>query len=83
MARKVFEGNIVSTRMQKTVVVEVKRRFRHAIYKKIIKRTNRIKADTAGRELNKGDFVKIQETSPISRDKHFKVTEVIKEGGKK
>ena len=75
---KVLEGVVVSLKMQKTAVVEVTRTAPHPIYKKLIKRDKKIKADTAGLSLSVGDRVKIRQTKPISKDKHFKIVEVLK-----
>ncbi len=87
MTRKTFVGKVVSNKMEKTVVVEISRSIQHPIYKKIMKRSKRIKADLPagsqganGKELSVGQYVKIESTKPISRDKHFKVIEVLKEG---
>ncbi len=80
MAKKVITGKVVSNKMQKTVVVEVERFISHPIYKKRIRKTNKIKADTNGMEVPNGVIVKIEQTKPISRDKYFKVIEIVKEG---
>lgn len=79
MAKRTFVGKVVSNKMQKTVVVEIGRQIAHPIYKKMIKRTTKIKADTNGQEINIGQNVKIEQTRPLSRDKYFKVVEIIKE----
>jgi small subunit ribosomal protein S17 len=79
MAKKTFIGKIVSAKTPKTVVIEVQRMVAHPVYKKVVKRSNRIKADIGNIEAGLGKFVKIEQTSPISRDKHFKVIEVLKE----
>ncbi len=71
-------GEIVSTKMQNTVVVRVENIRQHPIYKKIIKRHSRIKADTAGVTVAVGDTVKLQKIRPMSKEKHFKVVEVLK-----
>jgi small subunit ribosomal protein S17 len=75
---KVFEGKIVSLKMNKTAVVEIVRKTPHPLYKKLLRRSKRYKADTAGLELVLGQKVKITETKPMSKGKFFKVTEVIK-----
>jgi small subunit ribosomal protein S17 len=75
---KIFEGVVVSLAMQKTAVVKVTHITAHPIYKRIIKKEKRLKADTAGLTLLVGDRVKIGQTKPISKDKHFKVLEVLK-----
>lgn len=70
---KIMTGNVVSVKMQNTVVVAIERKVPHKIYKKLIKVTKRIKADTNGMELSEGDNVVIEMTRPISKDKFFKV----------
>lgn len=75
---RIFEGKVVSLKMQNTAVVEVLRRVPHPLYKKMLKRNKKHKADTAGISLSLGDKVKIVEVRPISKDKHFKVLEKIK-----
>ncbi|MDO8487287.1 MAG: 30S ribosomal protein S17 [Candidatus Curtissbacteria bacterium] len=69
-------GTVVSIKMQKTVVVKVQRKVKHPLYKKQVTRTNKFKAhDEIGAGL--GQKVRIAGTKPISKDIHFKVTEVI------
>lgn len=75
---KIFEGKVVSLKMQDTAVVEVLRLVSHPMYKKILKRTKKHQTDTAGVSLSVGDKVKIVEVRPISKEKHFKVLEKIK-----
>lgn len=77
---KVLEGIVVSNKMSKTVVVDVSSKVAHPVYKKIIKTEKRFKADISGLSPQVGDLVKIIETRPISKDKHFRVMEVIKHG---
>ena len=79
MGKKTFTGKVVSNKMQKTLVVQIERRIRHPVYKKILKRTTNIKADTNNFEVSIGQSVKIEQTRPLSRGKHFKVVEVMKE----
>ncbi len=76
--KKTFKGKIISLNMQNTAVVEVTRKIRHPLYKKLLKRSKNFKADTGNLTLNVGDKVIISETRPISKDKFFVVTEVIK-----
>ena len=76
--QKTFEGTVVSAKMQNTIVVEVFRRKPHPLYKKLLKRSKRYKVETGGYSVSVGDKVKILETKPISKDKYFRVTEVIK-----
>lgn len=75
---KILTGLVTSTKMNKTVVVEVERAFRHPLYKKVIKRHKKHKARNEIQDLKEGDVVKIQETKPISKDTHFKVIEKVK-----
>jgi small subunit ribosomal protein S17 len=71
---KVLTGKVVSTKMDKTAVVEVEKSFRHKLYHKILKRHKRFKAHLDGSiVVNDGDVVDIEETRPISKDKQFKV----------
>lgn len=74
---KTFVGKVVSDKMEKTSVVEVTRRMVHPLYQKGVKRSKRYKVhDELG--VAEGNWVKIAETRPISRDKRFKIVEVIK-----
>lgn len=75
--KKTLIGKVVSTKMAKTVVVMVERKFRHAVYHKVIIRHKRFKAHNEKLDLYEGDIVKIEETRPISKDKHFIVIEKI------
>lgn len=68
---KILIGEVVSTKMQKTLVVRVERKFSHPFYKKIIVRHKKYKAHNKDLELKEGDMVKIRESRPISKDKHF------------
>jgi small subunit ribosomal protein S17 len=69
--KKKFIGTVISNKMEKTVVVEVERRFPHPRYKKVITRHKKYKAHNENQKLNIGDQVMIEETRPISKDKHF------------
>lgn len=79
MSKKVLTGTVVSDKMTNTVVVEVVRHVVHPLYKKRIRHTKKFSADTNGIECGIGDFVKIEETIPMSKTKHFKVIEKIVE----
>lgn len=72
---KQFIGTVVSTKMEKTVVVEVTRNWKHPLYKKVVKRTKRFPVHVEGMEVKVQDKVVIQETRPISKTVHFKVVE--------
>jgi len=78
--KKIFNGIIVSVKMQKTAIVKITRKYPHPLYKKLIKRDNRVKVDVATFSPTVGDKVKIIEVKPISKTKHFKILEVIKNG---
>lgn len=75
--KKEFIAKIVSAKTQKTVTVKVTRKFRHPLYRKVIVRHRSFKAHNEKMELVVGDTVRIQETRPISKDKHFIVVEKI------
>lgn len=75
--QKVFEGNVVTVKMQKTVLVNIERKVAHPLYKKLIKKNKKIMADTGDMKIEVGNRVKIGETKPISKYKRFKVLEVI------
>ena len=76
-SRKTRVGKVVSDKMDKTVVVTVADRVAHPIYKKIIKRTYRLKAHDEMNECGVGDTVKVMETRPLSKDKRWRVVEII------
>jgi small subunit ribosomal protein S17 len=76
--KKTLIGTVVSTKMTKTIVVKVERKFRHAVYHKVIIRHKKYKVHNENFELIDGDMVKIEETKPISKDKHFIVIEKLK-----
>lgn len=72
---KIFEGKVVSNKMIKTVVVEVVTKTAHPLYKKLIKRSKKFLADSGEKTYEIGQMVQIVETKPLSKNKHFKVTE--------
>ena len=76
-SRKTRVGKVVSDKMDKTVVVTVEDRVAHPIYKKIIGRTYRLKAHDENNECGIGDRVRVMETRPLSRDKRWRVVEII------
>ena len=76
--RKVMVGKVVSDKMDKTVVVAVETRVRHKVYNKIVKRTYKLKAHDEQNECKIGDTVKVMETRPLSKDKRWRVVEVMK-----
>jgi small subunit ribosomal protein S17 len=76
-ARKVREGIAVSVKMDKTVVVAVTDRVRHPRYRKTLQRTRHLYAHDETNDVREGDRVRIQETRPLSRQKRWRVTEVL------
>ena len=76
-ARKVRVGKVVSDKMDKTVVVIVEDRVAHKKYKKIIGRTYRLKAHDDKNECGVGDIVRVMETRPLSKDKRWRVVEIV------
>ena len=76
--RKKFVGTVVSDKMQKTVIVRVTRLSKHPKYGKIVKIYNKFKAHDEKKVAKIGDTVRIEETRPLSKDKRFRVVEVIK-----
>ena len=75
--RKVREGMVVSDKMQKTVVVEVEDRVKHALYGKVLRRTTKLKAHDESDQVGIGDRVLIMETRPLSATKRWRVVEVV------
>ena len=75
--RKVMIGKVVSDKMDKTVVVAVETRVRHKVYNKIVKRTYKLKAHDEANECKIGDTVKVMETRPLSKDKRWRVVEIM------
>ena len=75
--RKTRTGKVVSNKMQKTVVVAVEDHVKHPLYNKIVKRTYRLKAHDENNDCNIGDTVKVMETRPLSKDKRWRLVEII------
>ena len=75
--RKVRTGRVVSDKMDKTVVVQIVDRKGHPLYKKVVRHRVRFKAHDEGNECKLGDLVRIMETRPLSRDKRWRVVEVV------
>ncbi len=75
--RKTRVGKVVSNKMDKTIVVAIQDNVKHPLYKKIIKRTIRLKAHDEQNICNIGDRVEIMETRPLSKDKRWRLVEVI------
>ena len=76
-SRKVRVGKVISDRMDKTVVVAIADRIAHPLYKKIVGRTYKLKAHDENNECGVGDTVKVMETRPLSKDKRWRVVEIV------
>lgn len=74
---KILQGQVMSTKMQKTVIVEVTRLYQHPLYKKIVKKHKKYQAHNDNLPLKQGDVVVIQETRPRSKEKRFMVVKKI------
>ena len=75
--RKTRVGKVVSDKMNKTIVVAVEDRVQHPLYKKIIKRTYKLKAHDENNDCGIGDKVRVMETRPLSRDKRWRLVEIL------
>lgn len=75
--RKTRTGTVVSNKMDKTVVIAIEDNVRHPLYKKIIKRTVKLKAHDENNECNVGDRVEVMETRPLSKDKRWRLSKII------
>ena len=75
--RKTVVGKVVSDKMDKTIVVAVEDHVKHPLYKKIVKRTYKLKAHDEQNECRVGDTVKVMETRPLSKDKRWRLVEIM------
>ena len=80
--RKVMVGTVTSDKMNKTVVVSVETSVSHKMYGKTVKRTYKLKAHDEENKCEIGDKVKVMETRPLSKDKRWRVVEILEKGGK-
>ena len=76
-SRKVRTGYVVSDKMQKTIVVELEDRKQHALYGKTIRTNSKVKVHDENETAGVGDLVRIEETRPLSKDKHFRLVEIV------
>ena len=76
--RKTRVGQVVSDKMDKTIVVAIEDSVQHKLYKKIVKRTYKLKAHDENNECGVGDTVKVMECRPLSKDKRWRLVEIIK-----
>ena len=75
--RKTRTGKVISNKMDKTIVVAIEEHVKHPLYKKIVKRTYKLKAHDENNECNIGDIVKVMETRPLSKDKRWRLVEIV------
>ena len=75
--RKVRTGKVASNKMDKTIVVAIEERVKHPLYKKVVKRTYKLKAHDEKNECNIGDTVRVMETRPLSKEKRWRLVEVV------
>ena len=75
--RKTLIGRVASDKMDKTIVVSIEDSVKHKLYNKVIKRTIRVKAHDENNEARVGDRVKIMETRPLSKDKRWRLVEIV------
>jgi len=80
--RKVMVGTVTSDKMDKTVIVSVETSVSHKMYGKTVKRTYKLKAHDEENKCEIGDKVKVMETRPLSKDKRWRVVEILEKGGK-
>lgn len=78
---RVLAGTVVSDRMDKTIVVVVRSQKRHPMYEKYIRRSKRVKAHDAGNECRVGDRVRVVESRPLSREKRWRLLEIVERSG--
>ena len=75
--RKVRTGKVTSNKMDKTIVVAIEEHVKHPLYKKVVKRTYKLKAHDENNDCNIGDTVKVMETRPLSKDKRWRLVEIV------
>jgi small subunit ribosomal protein S17 len=75
--RKQLIGKVVSNKMDKTIVIEIEDLVMHALYKKSVHRTKRFKSHDEKNECTVGDIVKVEETRPLSKDKRYRLIEIV------
>ena len=75
--RKVRTGKVTSNKMDKTIVVAIEEHVKHPLYKKVVKRTYKLKAHDENNECNMGDTVRVMETRPLSKDKRWRLVEIV------
>ena len=76
--RKTLTGVVVSDKMDKTIVVAIQQQYQHKLYKKIVRKTYKLKAHDEKNEAHVGDTVKVMETRPLSKEKRWRLVEIVK-----
>ena len=76
VSKKTMTGVVVSNKMDKTIVVKVERRFAHPVFKKVVKTTKKYKVHDENNECVEGDFIRIQETRPLSKEKRWRLINI-------
>ena len=76
-SKLVLQGVVTSDKMEKTIVVEIMMRKLHPLYKKYVTRSKKVKAHDATNEAHVGDTVRVEECRPLSRDKHWRLVEIV------
>ena len=77
VSKKTMTGVVVSNKMDKTIVVKVERRFAHPVFKKVVKTTKKYKVHDENNERVEGDFIRIQETRPLSKEKRWRLIDIV------
>lgn len=75
--KKIFTGRVVSDKMEKTIVVAISERKLHPLYKKYVAATKKVKAHDEKNEAHEGDTVRVVEARPVSKDKHWRLLEIV------
>ncbi|HOD13498.1 MAG TPA: 30S ribosomal protein S17 [Spirochaetota bacterium] len=75
--RKQIIGKVVSNKMDKTIVIEIEELVMHSLYKKSVRKTKKIKGHDAKNECTIGDIVKVEETRPLSKEKRYRLIEIV------
>ena len=76
--RKIREGTVISTKMEKTIVVRIDRTVRHPLYNKYITRSKKVHAHNESAEVREGDFIRVMETRPVSRTKRWRYLDTVR-----
>ena len=77
VSKKTMTGVVVGNKMDKTIVVKVERRFAHPVFKKVVKTTKKYKVHDENNECVEGDFIRIQETRPLSKEKRWRLIDIV------